>query len=95
MKTSDGKRPYEWDFDGSCAPPEGLEHSTIYPWATTFSLGCFQWIPRANGKGLKRSKVAYRVSGLCSQSVTVYAKARAYCDRCNQLIVPFGPEVKP
>lgn len=62
--------PYEWDFDGACAPGGG--------WAThlTFSLGIFQWVPKSGGKGLKRGKVIKRVKGYMSAPDEAFEKAR-------------------
>ncbi len=51
-------KPYEWDFDGACAP------SPRQKWTpATFSLGIFQWLPKRSGKGLKRGPVQKRVRG--------------------------------
>lgn len=74
--------PYEgmWDFDGAWAPPE---NGSRYQ-SGTFSLGCFQWVRRANGKGLKRGKVQKRFSGPAANPGPVYAKARLYCAERNE-----------
>lgn len=60
------------DFEGSCAPL-GKE---IFGNQFTFSVGIFQWIPKSGGRGLKRSAVKVRVSGLCRYPEKVYALAR-------------------
>lgn len=73
--------PYEgmWDFDGACAPPEdGARHHF-----ETFTLGCFQWIRRASGKGLKRGKVTYRIKGRAADPKPAYVSARKWCDNKN------------
>jgi len=73
----------EWDFDGSCAPPEDGKEIT---WNHTFTLGCFQWVRRGkegNGKGLKKGKVMYRVKGYTDNPKAAYQKAREYCARKN------------
>lgn len=50
-------------------------------WAdkTGFSLGVFQWVPRADGRGLKPGPVKVRVKGVFSKAALVYQKARALC----------------
>ncbi len=60
-----------WDFDGACAV-----HGT---WNRTFTIGIFQWIPTANGKGVKRGKVTKRFLGERGENEIVYAKAEDYC----------------
>jgi len=58
-------------IDGACAPGSGS-------WASqqTFSVGIFEWVPKAGGKGTKRGKVKVRVKGSVSQQEQVLAKAR-------------------
>lgn len=73
-------KPYQWDFDGSCAPRENV-HSTSWK---TFSLGIFQWIPKSSGKGLKRGKVVRRVKGYCDVADEAYAKAQGIVDGLNK-----------
>ena len=73
-------RPYQWDFSGQCAPSESWSGGSIY---RTFSLGIFQWVPKASGEGLKRGKVVRRVSGKRSDPKPVYDAARAICDELN------------
>ena len=46
----------------------------------TFSVGCFEWIPRADGKGLKRGRVKFRVRGKVSEAEEVYACAEKICE---------------
>lgn len=70
-------KAYQWDFDGACKP---LEEN---PWNTTFSVGCFQWIPKASGRGLKRGKVAKRFRGSTSYPERVYDQARRWCAQKN------------
>lgn len=81
--TSEEERPepYEgmWDFDGSCVP----DPHRPYAGQQTFSLGCFQWVRKARGRGLKRGKVMWRAKGLCSEREKVFAAAQAYCDEKN------------
>lgn len=52
-----------------------------YP-TTTFSVGCFQWLPKAKG-GLKCGKVLVRVSGSTENPGLVYSKAAAICAELN------------
>lgn len=61
--------PYQYDFDGSCMPGKRTWNGE------TFSVGVFQWIPKSNGKGLKRSKVIKRFRGMVSNPQPVYDAA--------------------
>jgi|GEM_PF-6215057 len=72
--------PYAWDFDGACVPvlADGSVRRSFTTFET-FSVGIFQWIPRASGKGLKRGKVKERISGLVSDPEAVYRRARERC----------------
>lgn len=58
-------------FDGSCAP------GSFGTWGHQigFSVGVFQWVPKADGKGLKRSAVKVRIKGFVCNADKVYAKA--------------------
>jgi hypothetical protein len=49
----------------------------------TFSLGIFQWLPKAGGKGLKRGKVVQRVKGQTSEPEPAYERARAIVVELN------------
>jgi len=67
--TVDGKH----DFSGACAPETSLfAHRT-------FSVGVFQWVLKASGKGLKKTKAKVRVFGVCSDPGAVYAEATRIC----------------
>lgn len=66
------KKPYEWDFDGACAP----SGRSAWNSQTTFSLGIFQWLPRSNGEGLKRGKVVQRVKGFMGKPDNAIQRAR-------------------
>lgn len=87
MKSEKDAYKGEWDFDGSCAPPEdGKSFSGPYGAQDTFSLGCFQWVRRGKdgkGVGLKKGKVVHRVKGRCSAPAEAYAAAREYCKKKN------------
>lgn len=67
-------------FDGSCAPG-GAAHFGSQQ--IGFSVGVFQWLPKSDGKGLKRSAVKIRVKGWVSDAERVYAKARELCQRLD------------
>jgi hypothetical protein len=57
-------RHFEWS--GMCDPGVGFcTHET-------FSVGIYELIPKASGKGTKRGKVQVRVSGFISQGRDVY-----------------------
>lgn len=68
-------KAYDWAYDGHCKPQNGVNYSSM--WAT-FSVGVFQWLPKARGKGLKRGKVVKRFSGPTNHPEIVYQKAEAY-----------------
>lgn len=69
----------QYDFDGDCMPGEHSKLSIeAYP-KSTFSVGIFQWLLKASGKGLKRSKVVYRVRGKVGNAELVYGRARRIC----------------
>ena len=67
-----GKQAGEWDFDGACDPAKGYMPAG----QQTFTLGIFQWIPKAGGRGLKRGKVVERVRGSVYDAEAVREKAR-------------------
>jgi hypothetical protein len=77
---SDSPRPFEWDFYGDCAPDESRPG---VGWKT-FTLGIFQWLPKASGKGLKRGKVIFRVKGTRDNPALAYSQARAFCAELNR-----------
>lgn len=57
-------------FSGACRPGGS--------WCVgqhTFSVGVFQWVPTANGNGLKKSAVKVRVSGSTTYPERVDAMA--------------------
>ena len=79
----ENKKPYEHDFYGACAPGNIENFGN-----NTFSVGIFQWWPKANGKGLKRSPVKYRVKGYVADAEKVYNRAR---EICKELDNPWRP----
>lgn len=79
-KTPETARPYEWDYDGSCAP--GRPESS--GWMETFSLGIFQWVPTKDGKRLKRGKVVKRIKGRSFNPEECYKRAQVAVDELNE-----------
>ena len=77
------KEAYRHDYDGNCAP--GMVE---YFNGATFSVGCFQWIPKENGKGLKKSAVIFRVKGYSSNPNLVYDTAKNICKKLDEGWVP-------
>lgn len=78
-------RVYEWAWAGQCAP--GKAGSRRYE---TFSVGCFQWLPRSDG-GLKKGKVVERFQGRTDAPDEVYARAAAWCAERNAAFVRLPP----
>ena len=64
-------------FDGSCCPGRS---GVLWANQITFSLGVFEILPKASGKGTKRGPVKVRVYGFVSDPDSVYAKAREIVD---------------
>lgn len=58
-------------YAGACDPANRFTNSRMQ----TFSVGVFEWVPRANGSGAKRSPVKVRVRGNREDAAAVYAKA--------------------
>lgn len=66
---------FQWDYERN-------------PWdnsqaAVTFSVGVFQWVPKASGNGHKKSK-SIRIKGFVAESERVYQKAKELIDKLNQ-----------
>jgi hypothetical protein len=72
-------KAFQWDFAGACAPDQPQHSST---WLT-FSVGVFQWLPKAGGKGLKRGKVVQRIKGYVSNPQECYDRAQRIVDGLN------------
>ena len=70
------KEAYKHDFSGSLAPD--INGTTKFR-VDTFSVGCFQWLPKKNGKGLKKSAVKFRVRGYVRDAEDVYSAAEKIC----------------
>lgn len=64
--------PGKHDFSGYCAPNE----KGSWKHQETFSVGIFQWLPKANWDCCKKSAVIVKVKGQTSDPEAVYAKAR-------------------
>ena len=67
-------RPYRWTYDRSTWDNR--------PGAWTFSIGIYQWVPKASG-GLKKS-TTIRVNGYVADAQAVYARADELCERLNR-----------
>ena len=80
MKPENERYEGMWDWHGSCDPATPTGEYMPY---RTFSVGCFQWVSRANGKGLKRGRVRYRVKGPKSDPQSVYREAQSFCNLKN------------
>lgn len=77
-------RPGEYDF----VPLIGRE------WSNTVSLSIFQWVYKADGHGLKKSKAIYRVKGPASKWKEINERARHICLVWNSSGVVFGENQK-
>lgn len=75
----DNKKAYSHDFSGNCAPGRMANYSS----QDTFSVGIFQWVPKASGKGLKRTAVKYRIRGPVGKAEEIYARAQDVCKYLN------------
>lgn len=63
------------EFHGHFVPKEGRAGYG----QLTFSVGIYEWVLKADGKGVKRGKVKARIYGWCSDPELVYAEARRCC----------------
>ena len=77
--TPEERAPGRWDYDGHADPAHGKRWDYIR--AETFSVGCFQWVAKASGKGLKRSRAHVRFRGRVDEPEKVYEQARRFCER--------------
>ena len=80
MEKKNRKGLYKHDYSGSCSPGSIANHISQH----TFSVGIFQWIPRASLSGLKKSAVKYRIRGNVSNPQEVYDKAEKKCDEFDK-----------
>ena len=67
--------PYQWAFDNSPFPADGR--------FSTFSVGVYQRLPKASGRGFKKSKTV-RVMGYTAEPDKVYQKAAELCRQLNE-----------
>jgi hypothetical protein len=74
---------YNHDFSGSCAPRGSGNFGN-----TTFSVGIFQWLPKASGNGLKKSVVKFRIKGNTGDSKKVYKIAEHWCKMMDKGVMP-------
>jgi hypothetical protein len=65
---------FQWTYDRSAWDDR--------PEASTFSVGIYQWLPKAAG-GLK-TPTTIRVNGYVADAAAVYAKADELCERLNR-----------
>jgi hypothetical protein len=82
-------KPGEYDF-----VPLGDVHGIWESSAEMRSVGIFQWIYKADGHGLKKSKVVYRVKGPWHWWEKVNERARYICLVWNSSGVVFGENQK-
>jgi len=76
------KTAYKHGYSGSCGP--GNMHTAC----KTFSVGCFQWLPKSRGNDLKKSAVRFRVKGKVSDAKRVYAEAEEFCSMLDDGWLP-------
>lgn len=63
-------------YSGSCSPDEEGRHISGQ---ISFSVGIFQMVPKASGKGLKKTGAKVRVIGYCHDPEAVYKLADEIC----------------
>ena len=68
------QKAYRWEYDQEA---QGFDPAGI-----GFSVGIYQWLPKASGDGLKKSKTV-RVKGYVSEPERVYQRAKALCHKLN------------
>jgi hypothetical protein len=82
IERKDRKELYKHDWEGSCAPGQGVYS---IPFAT-FSVGIFVWVQSSDGKRIKKSRVVYRITGPTSNPAIVYRRAEEVCDLMDRSI---------
>ena len=78
--TNPRKKIFAHDFSNNYMPT----NSQIYVNFSSFSVGIFRWLPKASGKGLKKSAVMYRVKGDPSNLEPVYKRAKEICEEFDE-----------
>ena len=71
---------YHFDYSGQCDP------ATANTRWKTFSVGVFVWLPKASGRGLKKSKAVKRIIGQTKNPESAYAEAQAYCAKMQKTV---------
>ena len=66
---------YQWDYERNPWDSQGT--------ALTFSVGVFQWLPNASGKGFKKSK-SIRLKGFVAEPERVYERVEQLCVKLNR-----------
>lgn len=51
--------------------------------SATLSVGIFQWVYKADGRGLKKSKAVYRIKGPESKWQEINERAKYLCEQWN------------
>lgn len=74
------QKPGTHAFAGSCAPGA---LNQLSGGQETFSVGIFEWLPKANGKGVKKGPVKVRLRGSMSDPDEVYSAARRVCEQLD------------
>lgn len=83
MNPPEPKPAGTWDFYGACAPQVFADGRVQRVQSETFTLGIFQWVPRARGKGTKPGLVQRRIRGRSDNPLRAFADARQFCDENN------------
>lgn len=73
------------DFSGEFCPG-----NKRHWYSKTFSVGIFEWVPKARGKGLKKSGVKFRIRSRVEYADLVYKKAKIVCEMMDDGIKPDG-----
>lgn len=71
-------KPGEYDFEPL---KDAFGHTVTF--SDTLSVGIFQWVYRANGHGLKKSKAVYRIKGPAHRWQEINERARFLCNVWN------------
>lgn len=70
------QKPGTHAFAGGCAPGAVSHYGGGQE---NFSIGIFEWLPKSNGKGVKKGPVKVRLRGPVSKPEEVYSAARCVC----------------
>lgn len=73
--------PFQFSYDGSCAPVAGAVHAS-----GTFSYGVFQWLPKSIASmGVKKSRAFVRIRGHVYDQYEVEKITKEICRWLNSL----------